>query len=315
MDGPGRRIAALSASQQGLVTRAQLFELGRSKSQIDHAVATHDLSLVHPGVYRIAGSVLTYDAALAAGLLSTEGAASHRSAAHLLGLVDSRPSRPEITVGTTKSQKTAGLILHRSRDLAPADCCRIRGLRCTTATRTLIDLGAVVSPDVLESALERALHQRMTTVPRLQKRLQQVARPGRPGVSALRSILDLRTPTLAASESELELLLWQILRRHGVPLPERQVKVTIAGRNYRLDLAYRAERIFIEGDGFGVHSPRAVFESDRTRQNKLVRAGWAPLLFTWQRARQSEEDVAEDVRTTLASRRQGFGRRSYIRCG
>jgi very-short-patch-repair endonuclease len=127
----------------------------------------------------------------------------------------------------------------------------------------------------------------------------------------LRGVLGLRTPTLAAAESELELLLWQILRRHRVPLPERHVKVTVAGRNYRLDLAYRAERIFIEGDGFGVHSPRAMFESDRTRQNKLVGVGWAPLLFTWQRARQSEADVVEDVRTTLETRREGFGRPSH----
>ena len=100
-------------------------------------------------------------------------------------------------------------------------------------------------------------HQRMTTVVRLQTRLEQVARRGRPGWLALRHVLDLRTPTLAAAESELELLLWQILRRHRLPLPERQVEVTVGGRNYRLDLAYRAERIFIEGDGFGVHSPRS----------------------------------------------------------
>ena len=298
-----RRIAALSADQQGLVSRAQLFALGRSKRQIDHAVATQKLTLVHPGVYRVTGSALTDDGPLAGALLFTEGVASHRSAAHLLGLIEAPPSAPEITVGPKQSHHKAGLVLHRSSDLISADTCRIRGLRSTTATRTLVDLGAVVTDGVLESALERALHQRMTTVPRLQTRLQQVARPGRPGVSALRRVLDLRTPTLAASESELELLLWQILRRHRLPLPERQVRVTIGGRNYRLDLASRAERVFIEGDGFGVHSPRAVFESDRTRQNKLVRAGWVPLLFTWQRARQSEADVAEDVRATLVMRR------------
>jgi len=307
MDEATRRLMALSTEQQGLVTRAQLFTIGLTKRQIDHAIDTERLTLVHRTVYRVAGSAITADNVLAAGLLLTDGAASHRSAAHLLGLVDSSPSRPEITVAPTQSQRTVGLILHRSRDLAPADVIRVRSLRCTTATRTLVDLGAVTSGAVLESALERALHQRMTTVPRLRKRLEEVGRPGRPGVTSLRRVLDLRTPTLAAAESELELLLWQILRRHGLPLPERQVKVTVAGRNYRLDLAYRAERIFIEGDGFGVHSPRAVFESDRTRQNKLVGAGWAPLLFTWQRARQSEADVAEEVRDGLASRRQGFG--------
>ncbi|HUP72993.1 MAG TPA: hypothetical protein VM282_08085 [Acidimicrobiales bacterium] len=89
-------------------------------------------------------------------------------------------------------------------------------------------------------------------------------------------MLDLRTPRLGATESELELRIWQILRRHRVPLPERQLRVTLGGPNIRLDLAYRAERVFIEGDGFGVHSTREAVESDRTRQNKLAVAGWLP---------------------------------------
>ena len=103
-------------------------------------------------------------------------------------------------------------------------------------------------------------------------------------------------------ESELELLIWQILRRHGVRLPERQVKVRLAQRNYRLDLAYRLDRVFIEGDGFGVHSTRSAFESDRTRQNNLVIAGWVPLRFTWQQARHSEEKIADQVRAALTLR-------------
>ena len=258
---------------------------------------------MHPSVYRIAGSALVEDIGLAAGLLLTDGAASHRSAAYLLGLVDVSPSAPEITVGVAQSHPTAGLILHRSSDLLGGDLIRIRGLRCTNATRTLVDLGAVVGEAVLESALERALHRRLTTLPRLNARVEAVARRGRPGITSLRRVLDLRTPRLAATESELELLIWQVLRRQRVPLPERQVKVQIAGHSYRLDLAYRPEKVFIEGDGFGVHSTRAAFENDRTRQNKLVIAGWLPMRFTWQQARRSEAQIADQVRAALGLRR------------
>ena len=307
MDGSIHRIAGLSASQQGLVTRDQLVGLGQSKHQIDHALATKRLSLVYPGIYRMAGSALTEDSALTAALLFTDGVASHRSAAHLLGLIESPPSSPELIIDLTRSQRTAGLLLHRSPDLTGADICRVRGLRCTTATRTLIDLGAAVSGAVLESALERALHQRMTTVPRLQRRLDQVARRCRPGVKALREVLELRTPSLAVAESELELLIWRVLRRHHVPLPERQVELTVDGCDFRLDMAYTPERIFIEGDGFGVHSTRVAFESDRSRQNKLVVAGWLPLLFTWHGARKSEHEIAHQVKAALAIRRKGFG--------
>jgi hypothetical protein len=54
-------------------------------------------------------------------------------------------------------------------------------MRTTNAARTLIDLGAVVSPTVLESALERALHDGLTTFDRLVGRFFQLARNGRPG--------------------------------------------------------------------------------------------------------------------------------------
>lgn len=305
MDGSIHRIAGLAASQQGLVTRAQLLDNGLSKRQIDHALTTERLLIIHRAVYRLAGSAITDDGALTAGLLLTAGVASHRSAAQLLGLIDTRPTIPEITVGANKSQRAAGLIVHRSSDLLSADICRVRDLRCTTATRTLVDLGSVVSPTVLESALERALHLRMTTVPRLRDRIGLAGR--RPGLRALRQVLDLRTPRLAATESEFELLIWRVLSRHHVPLPERQVRVTVGGCHFRLDMAYSPERIFIEGDGFGVHSTRVAFEGDRARQNKLVVAGWLPLLFTWSRARMCEEEVAEQVRAALRLRRESFG--------
>ena len=120
-------------------------------------------------------------------------------------------------------------------------------------------------------------------------------------------MLELRTPSLAVAESELELLIWRVLRRHHVPLPERQVELTVDGCDFRLDMAYTPERIFIEGDGFGVHSTRVAFESDRSRQNKLVVAGWLPLLFTWHGARKSEHEIAHQVKAALAIRRKGFG--------
>ena len=91
------------------------------------------------------------------------------------------------------------------------------------------------------------------------------------------------------------------------PLPERQVEVTVDGCDFRLDMAYESERIFIEGDGFGVHSTRAAFESDRIRQNKLVVAGWLPLLFTWKRARLAEDEIAAHVLGALALRRKVYG--------
>jgi very-short-patch-repair endonuclease len=139
----------------------------------------------------------------------------------------------------------------------------------------------VVSPATLEVALERALHQRLTTLDRLQHRLLEVARRGRDGVGPLRALIAERDPSLAPAASDLETLLLQVLRAHGVPAPVRQFQTVIDGETFRLDLAYPDSKIFLEGDGFGVHTTRHAFERDRHRQNLLVLAGWMPLRFTW----------------------------------
>ena len=97
----------------------------------------------------------------------------------------------------------------------------------------------------------------------------------------MRLLLVERDPTLAPAESDLETLLFKILREAGLPAPVRQHVVEIDGHRFRLDAAYPELMIFIEGDGFGVHSPRGPFERDRWRQNLLVSAGWSPLRFTW----------------------------------
>jgi len=89
----------------------------------------------------------------------------------------------------------------------------------------------------------------------------------------LRSLLVERDPTLAPAESDLETLLTKILREGGLPAPVRQHEVEIDGHSFRLDAAYPELMIFIEGDGFGVHSQRDPFETDRSRQNLLVLAG------------------------------------------
>ena len=154
-------------------------------------------------------------------------------------------------------------------------------MRTTNAARTLIDLGAVVPQTVLETALERALHQRLTTFDRLVRRFFELARRGRPGIGPLRTLLVDRDPHLAPAESDLETLLLRILRNAALPQPVRQFEVSVGNAIFRLDVAYPTLKIFIEGDGFGTHSTRNTFETDRDRQNLLVIEGWLPLRFTW----------------------------------
>jgi very-short-patch-repair endonuclease len=176
--------------------------------------------------------------------------------------------------------------------------------RSRTNGRTLIDLGSVVRSDALETALERALLARVTTFDRLLRRFFELAAKGRPGIAALRSLLVERDPTLAPAESDLETLLFKILRDGGLPAPVRQHVVEIGGHCFYLDAAYPELMIFMEGDGFGVHAPRDPFERDRSRQNLLVVAGWLPLRFTWRRLCRVPEGVVGEVHAARVLRQR-----------
>ena len=133
------------------------------------------------------------------------------------------------------------------------------------------------------------------TFDRLLRRFFQLAAKGRPGIAALRSLLVERDPTLAPAESDLETLLFKIPREAGLPQPVRQHDVVVAGEAFRLDAAYPELMIFMESDGFGVHSQRDPFEIDRSRQNLLVVKGWLPLRFTWRRLCRSPKGVVDEV--------------------
>ena len=298
-----RRLARRAASQSGLITRQQLLKIGFSDHQIRGRVTSARLVVLHRSVYLVAGAPLNDAVWLQAATLVTGGVASHRSAAHLLGLIDSSPSRPEITIDSTGGVR-APFIMHRSADLLSRDTTSVNGVPTTNATRTLIDLGSVVRSGALEAALERALLARVTTFDRLLRRFFQLAAKGRPGIAAMRSLLVERDQTLAPAESDLETLLLKILREAGLPAPVRQHHVVVAGQAFRLDAAYPDLMIFMEGDGFGVHSQRDPFERDRSRQNLLVVAGWLPLRFTWRRLCRSPEGVVGEVHSARVLRQR-----------
>ena len=122
----------------------------------------------------------------------------------------------------------------------------------------------------------------------------------------MRSLLVARDPTLAPAESDLETLLFKILRHGGLPAPIRQHVVEIDGHCFYLDAAYPELMIFIEGDGFGVHSQRDPFERDRWRQNLLVVAGWLPLRFTWRRLCRAPDGVVSEVHAARILRERMF---------
>lgn len=223
----------------------------------------------------------------AAALLASgvDALLSHRSAAKVWLMPVPAISTVEVSLVGRDIPSRPGISFHRIPSLGSKDRRRHAGLALTSPARTLLDLGAVLTPRGLEQAVADARARRLVPPRELQAALARA--PRRHGASALRSLLahEVR-PALTRSQAE-ELLL-SIVRTAGLPSPETNVRVG----GYEVDFLWRAQRLVVEVDGYAFHSSRAAFERDHVRDADLDDAGFRVRRVTWRQLTQTPDAVA-----------------------
>lgn len=309
------RVDAVASSQHGIVSQQQLNEIGLDRQFGRRLVERGLWERAWPGVYRTAGSPVTWIQSLAVAVLASRGLASHRSAARLYGLADLGIPGPEPEAGARRvgaapefpvevtvphaSQRSVphGAVRYRSR--TPAGECLVSGLPATTVERTLVDLCTVLDSEQLEETLDRALHRRLVRARELQEYLRALG-AGRSNTGVLGQLLEERVGGMAPSESPLEVRAERVLRQFGIPEPVRQYEVRTGVRSYRLDLAWPYSLVCLEVDG-RLHAEGRRFDDDRQRQNDLVGAGWRVLRCTARQIDAEPRRLAEQVMAALES--------------
>lgn len=187
------------------------------------------------------------------------GTASHGvvTRRELLGLVKGKAPPPEVVSQTER--RVPGLRTRRCRHLNPRDRTEYRGVPVTTVPRTLVDLAA----ELPLSDLARACHEAgvlFRTRPR-DVDAALVRRPNSRGAANLRAVMrgDARV-TL----SKLERAFLELLREHGLPLPETN---RVAG-GHRVDCRWPEHRVTVELDSYRFHNSRYSWEQDRRRERE-----------------------------------------------
>lgn len=158
-----REIAKLAERQRGLVTRAQLLDLGLTRVAIDHRMKSARLHALYRGVYTVghgqpAEGARELGAVLACG---PRAAASHRSAAWLWRLQSRPPEDAEVSVVGRDCRSRPGLRVHTLAALDRRDLRRLGGIPITSPARTILDLAAVVQGRKLEQAVAEAQARRL----------------------------------------------------------------------------------------------------------------------------------------------------------
>jgi very-short-patch-repair endonuclease/predicted transcriptional regulator of viral defense system len=285
-----RAIGALAERQHGVVTRAQLSELGLGAGAIDHRVRLGRLRAVHRGVYRI--GPLSSDGRRMAAVLACgrDAVLSHLSAAALWGIRQS--DRIEVT--TRASHRGPKHIrVHRS-PLRDDERTTHRGIPTTTVPRTLLDLSAVVHPDALRSALRQAEQLRLTDPLSLIDLVERY--PRRQGLAAIRALLKEASIGARVIRSELEERFQAFLLRAGLPLPQTNQFV----EGFEVDCVWPDQGLIVELDGRAVHDTFHAFEQDRSRDRVLAAAGWRVIRVTWRQLHEEPELLKADLRQLLS---------------
>jgi very-short-patch-repair endonuclease len=272
---PERAIAELAAKQRGVITRAQLLELGMTRTTIDNWVKHSRLHSLYRGIFLLGHPRPIAGARqLAAVLACGRGAVlSHLSAAGLWRLLPGREGDVDVTVPGRNPGRRRGIRVHRVNALDRRDVRKLGGIPITSPARTIFDVAAVVRRRELEQALAEAYARRLA---RRSDFISLLARRSSlPGTRALRALLDEGTPALTRSQAEERLL--ALIRTAELPAPEINVRI---GR-HEVDFMWRDQRLIVEVNGFRFHSSRSAFEHDRRRDAELISQGFRVIRITW----------------------------------
>jgi very-short-patch-repair endonuclease len=182
----------------------------------------------------------------------------------------------------------------RRATLAKAEVARVRGLRVTSAPRTIAELCCRLSLTEAVVVADAALHLRRVNLQQLTSWAN--AHSGRPGITNMRRAIDLTEPR---TESPMESRLRMVLVLGGLPKPKAQVSIHDRWGRFvgRPDLYYEPQRLGIEYDG-GIH--RDALVEDNRRQNRLLNAGVRLLRFTAADIFHNADSIVLQVRAMLA---------------
>lgn len=275
-------ILRLAGGQHGLVTHRQLREQEVSHKAIRHRLDTGALEGVRPDVYRLVGSVATYEQTVLAAVLAAgvTAYASHETALHLWGLRLPDAACLEVTTVLERRPMLKGVRMHRSGLLTDPDVTELNGIPVTTVERAIVDVSSRFDVVTLGRLVDEAVRKGITSLSRIVRLLERLRRaPGR-SPKKMQEVLRRRIPGMEERESVLEDFVFDALRRFGFALPVAQHEIVLAGRKRRIDFCYVEHLLALEPKGFDTHRMRNHFDDDALRGNELVLAGYRVLEFT-----------------------------------
>jgi very-short-patch-repair endonuclease len=302
-------LADTISARHGVVARHELLDAGWSRHRITSAVASGELIVCHPGVYRINTSAETFESRCAAACLADPTlVVTGRSAARLWRFRHIGYDGPPIVLTDHDRNPVSGdVIIRRTNVLERTDwIVRADGIVITNPVRTWFDCARDVSDETFEAVTEWVLD-RHTSVPNLWAMVRRMDARGRPGLARVRRVMSQRSDWQRPAGSKLELRVLRALRAAGVPELVRQHPIRLPnGLIIHPDAADPTLRWALEVDHITWHGGRVDAQRDKGRDRGLRRIRWQVERVTDQELRDDFGGTIRDIAELYFLRRQEF---------
>ncbi|HVS28036.1 MAG TPA: DUF559 domain-containing protein [Solirubrobacteraceae bacterium] len=206
-------------------------------------------------------------------------------------------STQRVEVTAPRRRRLGRAVTAHNHSLAADEITTVRNIPVTTLPRTLLDLAAVVPTRQVERAANEAEVRRLGDPSSLADLVER--HPRCRGVGAIKAILANSRLGFEITRSELEGRFRDVLVAAGLPAPELNAPLFVAGRWIECDCVWRAHGLVIELDGRAAHGTAAAFERDRARDRALHTAGWRVVRITWRQLHDDRAKLAADLRRLL----------------
>lgn len=300
MKGMAVDVAAARVARRGVVLLDDLRGAGVSEDAAEARVKAGVWCRRASGLYVINAAPKDWrQELLVAQLAAGQHAAVARLAAMACWGVPGFPEGPVDTMNPYGSNHNPGVGYLRQSCALREDHIVVRdGIRVTRPSRTLFDIAPYVSLARLERACSNTIAMRLTSEEALKAIVYELGKRGRPGTTAMRNVLGMRTSGRRA-DSGLELRFLDALAARGVPLPECQIWLgdhdDLIGR---VDFYWRGLVSVGEVDSERFHGGPMDIEADEQRDARLRAAGF--------RVERFPEREIKDHPQKAAARAQAF---------
>jgi hypothetical protein len=277
----GSRLAAIAGRQFGVVSIAQLYQLGFTHEEVRGMVKKGLLHRLYRGVYAVGHDNVPLRGQLLAASLALPGEPflSHGTAAADRGLRSFDLHRIELTVRAKHTPRHKGLIVHRTTTpLDRSEVTKRSGLWVATVPRIMVDLARRETPTQLQELITNAVRCQQFDPDAVEAAITRHAR--RPGIAMLKAgVARYRPGHDGKSGLERSVAKW-LRARPELPPWEQNIYLGI----WEIDIAFSEQRVALELDGRQYHTAVEDFDKDRRKDTELQLMGWRPMRvsdFMW----------------------------------